>query len=104
MLESGRCDAYTNERGGLAASRLGLGQPDDYIILPEIISKEPLGPIVRQNDPKFRDVAAWTLHALIAAEEFGNTQENAAALAESSDDPENPRPPGNRTSGGEGKE
>ena len=87
-LEVGRCDAYTNERGGLAASRLGLGQPDDYMILPEIISKEPLGPIVRQNDSQFRDVAAWTLHALVAAEEFGITQENAAALAESSENPE----------------
>src|SRR3546814_18509901 len=88
MLESGRCDAYTNERGGLAASRLGLDRPEDNNNQPEIISKEPLGPIVRQNDPKFRDVAAWTLHALIAAEEFGITQENAAALAESSENPE----------------
>jgi general L-amino acid transport system substrate-binding protein len=87
-LESGRCDAYTNERGGLAASRLGLGEPDDYVILPEIISKEPLGPIVRQNDPLFRDVAAWTLHALVAAEEFGITQENVSASAEASQNPE----------------
>ena len=87
-LEAGRCDAYTNERGGLAASRLGLVQPDDYVILPEVISKEPLGPIVRQNDPQFRDVAAWTLHALVAAEELGITQENVVGLAESSQNPE----------------
>src|SRR3546814_14614218 len=55
-LESGRCDAYTNERGGLAASRLGLGQPAEYIILPEIISKKPLGPIVRQKRSDERGV------------------------------------------------
>src|SRR3546814_1231596 len=58
------------------------------MILPDVISKEPLGPIVRQNDPQFRDVGAWTLHALVAAEEFGITQENVAAQAESSQNPE----------------
>src|SRR3546814_17474013 len=58
------------------------------MILPDGISKEPLGPIVRQNDPQFRDVGAWTLHALVAAEEFGITQENVAAQAESSQNPE----------------
>lgn len=87
-LEAGRCDAYSNERGGLAASRLGLRNPEEYVILPEIISKEPLGPIVRQDDAVFRDVAAWTLNALIAAEEFGITQDNVAELAVFSENPE----------------
>src|SRR3546814_18733467 len=58
------------------------------MILPDVISKEPLGPIVRQNDPQFRDVGAWTLHALVAAAEFGITQENVAAEAETSQNPE----------------
>jgi general L-amino acid transport system substrate-binding protein len=87
-LEEGRCDAYTNERGGLAASRLGLKTPADYVILPEIISKEPLGPIVRQDDPLFRDIAAWTLYTLIAAEEMGITQANVADMASKSENPE----------------
>ncbi|AWC23164.1 amino acid ABC transporter substrate-binding protein [Aminobacter sp. P9b] len=87
-LEAGRCDAYTNERGGLAASRLGLGAPDDYVILEEIISKEPLGPIVQQDDPAFRDIASWTLFTLIAAEEKGITSANVAEMAASSENPE----------------
>ncbi len=87
-LEAGRCDAYTNERGGLAASRLGLSAPDDYVILEEIIAKEPLGPIVQQDDPAFRDIAAWTLNTLINAEEKGITSANVAELAASSENPE----------------
>ncbi|MFN3228011.1 MAG: amino acid ABC transporter substrate-binding protein [Hyphomicrobiales bacterium] len=87
-LESGRCDAYTNEVGGLASYRLGLSDPDAYIILPDIISKEPLGPVVRQDDPQFEDVVEWTLYALIIAEEYGITQENVTEIAASTDQPE----------------
>jgi general L-amino acid transport system substrate-binding protein len=87
-LEAGRCDAYTNERGGLAASRTALKNPDDYVILPEVISKEPLGPIVRQEDPRFKDIAAWTLNLLIAAEEHGITAANVAEAVEGSTNPE----------------
>lgn len=87
-LEAGRCDAYTNERGGLAASRTALKNPDDYVILPEVISKEPLGPIVRQDDPRFKDIAAWTLNVLIAAEEYGITAANVAEALEASTNPE----------------
>lgn len=87
-LEEGRCDAYTNERGGLAASRLGLQNPAGYVILPEVISKEPLGPIVRQDDPLFRDIASWTLYTLIAAEEMGINQGNVAQTASNSDNAE----------------
>jgi general L-amino acid transport system substrate-binding protein len=87
-LEARRCDAYTNERGGLAASRLALSEPDDYMILDQIISKEPLGPIVRQDDPLFRDIAAWTLNVLVSAEEFGVTQANVARMAQNPENPE----------------
>ena len=87
-LDAGRCDAYTNERGGLAASRLGLNDPDAYVVLDEIISKDPLGPIVKQDDPLFHDIAAWTLYALIDAEELGVTQANVADLAANSENPE----------------
>lgn len=87
-LEAGRCDAYTNERGGLAASRTALKSPDDYVILPEVISKEPLGPIVRQDDPRLRDIAAWTLNVLIAAEEHGLTAANISEAVAESTNPE----------------
>jgi len=87
-LEAGRCDAYTNERGGLAANRAALPKPDDYVVLPDVISKEPLGPYVRQDDPRFRDIVGWTLHALVAAEEFGLTQANVAEAARSHASPE----------------
>lgn len=87
-LESGRCDAYTNEVGGLASYRLGLSDPDAYSILPDVISKEPLGPVVRQDDPMFEDVVEWTLYALIIGEEFGLTQANVAETAATTSQPE----------------
>lgn len=87
-LDAGRCDAYTNERGGLAASRTALRSPEDFIILPETISKEPLGPIVRRDDQRFRDIVTWTLRALIAGEEFGLTAANVREMAASSTNPE----------------
>lgn len=87
-LESGRCDAYTNERGGLAANRAALPKPDEYVVLPDVISKEPLGPYVRQDDPRFRDIVAWTLHALVAAEEFGVTSANVGEAVKGHPSPE----------------
>lgn len=87
-LEAGRCDVYTNERGGLAASRTAMKNPDDWVVLPEVISKEPTGPIVRQDDPRFRDIVAWTLSVLIAAEELGITQANVDKVAAESSNPE----------------
>lgn len=87
-LESGRCDAYTNEVGGLASYRLGLSDPDAYTILPDVISKEPLGPVVRQDDPQFEDVVEWTLYALIIGEEYGLTQANVAETATTTEQPE----------------
>ena len=87
-LEAGRCDAYTNERGGLAANRAALPKPDDYVVLPDVVSKEPLGPVVRQDDPRFRDVVAWTFYALVIAEEFGISKENVKDQAAKAEQPE----------------
>ncbi len=87
-LESGRCDVYSNERGGLAASRTAMKNPDDWEILPDVFSKEPLGPTVRQDDPRFRDIVAWVLNATIIAEEFGITQANVVDMSQNSANPE----------------
>ena len=81
--DSGRCDTYTSDASGLAANRLKLKNPDDNIILPEIISKEPLAPAVRQGDAQWFNMVKWVLFALINAEELGITQANAADMAKS---------------------
>ena len=69
--DSGRCDTYTTDRSGLAAQRLKLKDPDAHMVLPETISKEPLGPVVRHGDNKWGDVVRWTLYAMLEAEEYG---------------------------------
>ncbi len=74
--DSGRCDAFTTDASGLYAERLRLANPDDHMILPEIISKEPLGPAVRHGDDQWFDVVKWTLFAMIDGEELGLTQKN----------------------------
>jgi general L-amino acid transport system substrate-binding protein len=72
-----RCDAYTTDASGLASIRaVDAPNPDDYVILPELISKEPLGPAVRQGDAQFFNIVRWTLFALVEAEEYGVTQAN----------------------------
>lgn len=81
--DAGRCDVYTTDRSGLAAQRTKLSNPDDHIVLPEIISKEPLGPLVRHGDSQWGDIARWTLNCMINAEEVGITQANVADMAES---------------------
>ena len=86
--DEGRCDAYTTDASGLAAERSVLASPDDHIILPEIISKEPLGPLVRHGDNQWGDVVRWTLNAMISAEEFGVTQANVDDMKANSDNPE----------------
>ena len=73
---AGRCDVYTTDASGLAATRGSFDHPDAHIILPEIISKEPLGPAVRQGDDEWADVTRWVLNAIIVAEELGITQGN----------------------------
>jgi general L-amino acid transport system substrate-binding protein len=74
---SGRCDAYTTDRSGLAATRIGkASNPDDHVILPEVISKEPLAPAVRHGDDEWFDIVKWSIYAAIEAEEDGITAKN----------------------------
>jgi general L-amino acid transport system substrate-binding protein len=83
---SGRCDAYTTDRSGLAATRAArASNPDDYVILPEVISKEPLAPAVRQGDDQWKDVVTWVIYALFEAEEKGVTAKNVDEMAKSED-------------------
>jgi general L-amino acid transport system substrate-binding protein len=81
--DAGRCDAYTTDQSGLYAIRLTLSAPDDHVILPEIISKEPLGPAVRQGDDQWFDIVSWVHYALVTAEEFGITQANVEEMKNS---------------------
>jgi general L-amino acid transport system substrate-binding protein len=76
---AGACDVYTTDVSGLAATRASFEAPGDHVILPEVISKEPLGPLVRHGDDQWADVVRWTLNALIAAEEYGVTSANLCA-------------------------
>ncbi len=78
---AGACDVYTTDASGLAATRAAFENPANHIILPEIISKEPLGPLVRHGDDQWGDIVRWTLNALITAEEYGVTSANVAELA-----------------------
>ncbi len=76
LYDSGRCDVYTTDTSGLASRRTSLSRPADHVILPEVISKEPLGPAVRAGDPQWANIARWTLFALINAEELGVSSVN----------------------------
>lgn len=86
--DAGRCDVYTTDQSGLYAQRIKLKQPDEHEVLPDIISKEPLGPAVRQGDDQWFNIAKWTLFAMLAAEELGVTSENADSLKKNSENPE----------------
>jgi general L-amino acid transport system substrate-binding protein len=81
--DSGRCDVFTTDMSGLYAERLKLANPADHVVLPEIISKEPLGPMVRHGDDKWFNIVRWTLFAMINAEEMGVTQKNVDEMAKS---------------------
>ena len=85
--ESGRCDVFTTDVSGLYADRLKLASPADHVVLPEVISKEPLGPMVRHGDDQWFDIVKWTLYAMVTAEELGMTQKNVDEMAKS-DKPE----------------
>ena len=81
---SGRCDVYTTDSSGLAAIRNSVAPvPEDHVILPEIISKEPLGPVVRHGDDEFFDIVKWTVFAMVQAEELGITSENVDEFMDS---------------------
>lgn len=96
---AGACDTYTTDASGLAATRATFENPDDHVLLPEIISKEPLGPLVRHGDNEWGDIVRWTLNALITAEELGVTSANVASLSETAN-PDTPEV--NRLLGTEG--
>jgi general L-amino acid transport system substrate-binding protein len=81
--DAGRCDAYTTDASGLYAQRLRLANPNDHVVLPEIISKEPLGPAVRHGDDQWFDIVKWILFAMIIAEEEGLTQKNISEALDS---------------------
>jgi len=84
--DAGRCDVYTTDASGLYAQRLKLGNPGDHTVLPEIISKEPLGPVVRQGDDQWFNLVKWTHFAMVNAEELGITSANAEEM-KGSDNP-----------------
>ena len=84
---SGRCDVYTTDVSSLAATRVANtpppAKPEDFIVLPEIISKEPLGPMVRHGDNQFTDIVRWAQYAMIEAEEYGITSKNVDEMLKS---------------------
>jgi len=77
--DAGRCDVYTTDQSGIAAQRTKLKDPSAHIILPEVISKEPLGPVTRHGDNQWGDIVRWTLNALVTAEELGVNSGNVGA-------------------------
>ena len=95
---AGRCDVFTTDASGLAATRSSFENPADHVLLPEIISKEPLAGAVRHGDDEWADVGKWVVNALIAAEELGVTSANAAELGAAAGD----NPSINRLLGTEG--
>ena len=87
LYKAGRCDAYTTDASGLYATISSFDNPDAHMVAPEIISKEPLGPVVRQGDDQWMDIVAWTLYALINAEELGITSANVDDMKADSPNP-----------------
>ncbi len=85
--EAGRCDGYTDDTGSLAAARSTMKVPNDWVVLPEVISKEPLGIHTRDGDDRWVDILKWMHMALLTAEEFGITQANVEQMAKTSQDP-----------------
>ncbi|MDQ4035867.1 MAG: amino acid ABC transporter substrate-binding protein [Chloroflexota bacterium] len=85
--EEGRCDAVTSDRSQLVARRTAFENPDDHVILEEVMSKEPLGPVAPLGDDEWFNIVKWTVYATIEAEELGITQDNVADMAETSENP-----------------
>ncbi|MGF1501307.1 MAG: amino acid ABC transporter substrate-binding protein [Paracoccaceae bacterium] len=85
---AGACDVYTTDASGLAATRSTFENPADHMILPEIISKEPLGPLVREGDEPWGDIVYWVTTGLVAAEEYGVTAANVEEMAATPPNPE----------------
>lgn len=81
---SGRCDVHVQSTSGLSSGRAtAASNPDDYVILPEVFGKDPMGPVVRQGDAQWRDIVSWTIYGLVAAEEFGVTSANVDEMLKS---------------------
>lgn len=98
--DAGRCDAFTTDASALYAERLRMAKPDDHMVLPEIISKEPLGPAVRHGDDQWFDIMRWTHYAMVNAEELGITKANVDDMLKS-DNPDIKRLLGTEGSFGE---
>mgnify|MGYP001766499983 CR=1 FL=1 len=81
--DSGRCDAFTTDASGLYSERIKMANPDDHVVLPEIISKEPLAPAVRHGDDQWYDIIRWTHYAMLTAEELGVTKANVDEMLKS---------------------
>jgi general L-amino acid transport system substrate-binding protein len=91
LYETEACDAFSADISALAASRSVLNNPNAHVILPEVISKEPLGPVVRQDDPVWTDIVRWTVYATILGEELGLNSKTVAEARETASDPETRR-------------
>ena len=91
LYETEGCDVFTADISALAGSRSVLNNPGAHVILPDVISKEPLGPVVRQNDPAWTDIVRWTVHALVLGEELGLTSRSVERARESASDPQTRR-------------
>jgi general L-amino acid transport system substrate-binding protein len=78
--DAGRCDVYTTDQSGLAAQRLKMADPDAHTVLPEVISKEPLGPVVRHGDDHWLDIVKWSLYVMLEAEEYGVNSGNVEEM------------------------
>ncbi len=102
-FETGRCDVLTSDQSQLYALRTKLTNPENAVVLPEVISKEPLGPVVRQGDDQWLNIAKWSLYALINGEELGLTSSNIDTRTKSKD-PAIARFVGNTGTGGKGLE
>nr|WP_298139342.1 amino acid ABC transporter substrate-binding protein [uncultured Pseudomonas sp.] len=87
-MEAGRCDVLTSDQSALYAQRLKLAAPQDYMVLPEVISKEPLGPAVRQGDDDWFNIVRWSLFAMVNAEELGITSKNVEEMAKTTKNPD----------------
>ena len=91
LYESEACDVFTADVSALAASRSLLTSPNEHVILPDVISKEPLGPVVRQNDPAWTDIVRWSVYAMVLGEELGLTSKAVGQARDTTSDPETRR-------------
>ena len=91
LYQAGSCDVFTADVSALAGSRSVLDNPNAHVILPDVISKEPLGPVVRQNDPVWADIVRWTVYAMILGEELGLTSKTVAQAREAAIEPQTRR-------------